>query len=103
MTTDYQKQYYKEHKDVILPRIRENQRTKYNNDLEYKLLKRYQSRIDNYFGTKIHKAEDLLKCTPEFFVNWIVWCKKDMNKSKQPWSSIELGHDRWIVFMSVVI
>ena len=66
MTTNYQKQYYEEHKDVILPRIRENQRTKYNNDLEYKLLKRYQSRIDNYFGTKIHKAEDLLKCTPEF-------------------------------------
>ena len=67
MTSEYRKQYYLDNKDTLLPKIREYGKKRYDNNLEYKLLKRYQSRVDNHFGTQKYKAEDLLKCTPEFF------------------------------------
>ena len=51
MTSEYHKQYYLDNKDTLLPKIREYGKNKYDNNLEYKLLKRYQSRIDNHFGT----------------------------------------------------
>jgi len=34
--TAYAKQYYENNKDTILPRIREQQKDKYDNNLEYK-------------------------------------------------------------------
>jgi hypothetical protein len=97
--SDYHRQYYLDHKDKLLPRIREYNKDKYDNNIKYKLLKRYQSRIDNYFGTQNqnvprHKAEDLLHCTPQFFVEWIEWCLKDQNRARYSWDNIEIGHVR---------
>ena len=42
--SDYHKQYYLDNKDSLLPKIREYGKNKYDNDLEFKLIKRYQSR-----------------------------------------------------------
>ena len=92
--SDYFKQYYKQNKDRILQRVRDYGKDKYDNDLEFKLLKRYQSRADNYFGTKSHSAEDLLHCSPEFFVKWLKWCLRDSSRSRLTWDKVEIGHVR---------
>jgi hypothetical protein len=91
---EYRRQYYLDNKDTILPNIRQYNKDKYDNNLEYKLLKRYESRVDNYFGTKKYKAEDLLHCSPSFFGNRIKWCLRDLNRSRQSWSDIEIHHVR---------
>ena len=94
-TREYHKQYYLDNKDTLLPKIREYGKNKYDNNLEYKLLKRYQSRIDNHFANQqAYKAEDLLHCSPEFFVRWIKWCLRDLSKSRYSWDDIEIGHVR---------
>ena len=41
-----------------------------------------------------YKAEDLLHCSPEFFVRWIKWCLRDLSKSRYSWEDIEIGHVR---------
>ena len=95
MTADYHKQYYIQNKDTILPRIRAHNKHRYDNDLEFKLLKRYQSRVDNYYrGQRKLKAEDLLMCSPEFFVKWIQWCLRDMVRAKHSYDDIEIHHVR---------
>ena len=89
-TREYHKQYYLDHKDTLLPKIREYGKNKYDTNTEYKLLKRYQSRIDNHFGASTYKAEDLLSCSKEFFKLWI-----DFNlENNKDYSDIHLAHVR---------
>ena len=51
----YFKNYYNENKDTILERLSVNQKRRYKEDIEFKLLKRIQARIKNelpdYGGT----------------------------------------------------
>ncbi len=65
---------------------------RYHSDITHHFLKRYQSRANNYFGEDKHKAIDLLKCSPSFFLKWIMFCLSDTHQSRTPLSKIELGH-----------
>ena len=72
--------------------IKENQQDKYENDLEYKLLKRYQSRLDNYFdGKRIYDAKDVLGCTIPFFVKFIEFQIKEL-KLPEDLKGYDLSH-----------
>ena len=88
-TADYHKQYYLDNKDILLPKIREYGKNKYDNNLEFKLIKRYQSRLDNFAPNK-YKAESVLGCSKEFFKLWIQFNLPN----NADYSDIHLAHIR---------
>ena len=90
--TNYHQEYYLKNKDTILPKSKEYQKHKYNNDLKYKLIKRYQSRLDNHFNKQLYKAEDVLKCNAKFFKKWICFCITDTQLYGEPLNNIHLHH-----------
>ena len=47
MNNNYFKNYYNENKNTILDRLSINQKRRYKEDIEFKLLKRIQARIKN--------------------------------------------------------
>ena len=47
MNNNYFKNYYNEYKYTILERLSINQKRRYKEDIEFKLLKRIQARIKN--------------------------------------------------------
>ena len=47
MNNNYFKNYYNENKNTILERLSVNQKRRYKEDIEFKLLKRIQARIKN--------------------------------------------------------
>ena len=94
MSSDYRQQYYQNNENPILPKVKEYQKDKYDNNLQYKLIKRYQSRVDNYYNKQIYKAEDLLKCNSSFFKLWIMYCLEDTNLTNSPIDNIHLHHFR---------
>ena len=63
--------YYQKNKDHLLEKQKEYEKNKYHNDDVHQLLKRYQSRADNYFAginpVRKYDAEELLGCSKEFF------------------------------------
>ena len=67
---------------------------RYHSDLSHHFIKRYKSRIDNFFGEEKHRAEDLLRCDKDFFFKWIKSCLRDSNRASVPPSQIELAHIR---------
>jgi hypothetical protein len=90
--TLYSHNYYRQNQQ----RLQENQKTyeyeKYNTNKEHKLFKRYQSRIDNFFGLGKHKAEDLLSCLKAFFKVYIEFCLRDTNRATIDLALIDLHH-----------
>ena len=76
--SEYFKQYYQDNKEDILERVRTTQKNRYDNDLEHKLIKRYQSRVNNFFPEEHRNinAEGTLGCSSNFFKMWITYCLK---------------------------
>lgn len=89
---NYYKEYYLKNKDKILNKIKINQKEKYNNDIDYKLIKRYQSRIDNIFHQRIYDAEDVLGCSIEFFRKYLEFCLHTKNLTSDDLDNIHLDH-----------
>ena len=89
---NYFKNYYNENKDTILERLSINQKWRYKEDIEFKLLKRIQARIKNELPDYDGTVEQLLGCSLSFLLKWIKY-----NTSKQPdWDNIYLHHVRQI-------
>ena len=63
--------YYQNNKEHLLEKQKQYEKNKYHNDAEHQLIKRYQSRADNYFGKRSYDAEELLGCSKEFFKLWV--------------------------------
>ena len=84
--------YYQLHRDTLLPKQIEYERDKYENNQEFMLFKRVQSRINNHFKSEKHKAEDLLSCSPKFFFSYIHFCLKDTRRARIDLSKINLHH-----------
>ena len=90
MNNNYFKNYYNENKDTILERLSINQKRRYKEDIEFKLLKRIQARIKNKLPDYDVTVEQLLGCSLSFLLKWIKF-----NNSKQPdWDNIHLHHVR---------
>ena len=82
----YFKNYYNENKDTILERLSVNQKRRYKEDIEFKLLKRIQAiikkELPDYDGT----IEQLVRCSLSILLKWI-----NFNILKQPdWDNIHL-------------
>jgi hypothetical protein len=90
--SSYSRSYYLQNQN----RLQENQKKyefeKYNSDTAFKLIKRYQSRIDNHFGCGIYKAEELLSCSKAFFKTYIEFCLKDTNRATMNLEIMDLHH-----------
>ena len=84
--------YYMRNRDRLLDKQIKYEREKYNKDLEFKLFKRYQSRLNNHFGYKKYKAEFLLGCSKEFFKKWILFALKDTGKNISMLDELDLHH-----------
>ena len=84
--------YYSLNRTRLLQKQKEYEQEKYNSDNEFKLIKRYQSRIDNHFINTKHKAEDLLSCSSKFFTTYIKFCLSDTNRARIDLGLIELHH-----------
>ena len=67
----YFKNYYNENKDTILERLSVNQKRRYKEDIEFKLLKRIQARIKNELPNYDRTIEQLLGCSLSFLLKWI--------------------------------
>ena len=90
MNNSYFKNYYNENKDTILERLSVNQKRRYKEDIEFKLLKRIQARIKNELPDYNGTIEQLLGCSLSFLLKWIKF-----NTSKHPdWDNIHLHHVR---------
>ena len=90
MNNSYFKNYYNENKDTILERLSVNQKRRYKEDIEFKLLKRIQARIKNELPQYDGTIEQLLGCSLIFLLKWIKF-----NTSKHPdWDNIHLHHVR---------
>ena len=90
MNSNYFKNYYNENKDTILERLSINQKRRYKEDIEFKLLKQIQARIKNELPDYDGTVEQLLGCSLFFLLKWIKF-----NTSKQPdWDNIYLHHVR---------
>ena len=90
MNSNYFKNYYNENKDTILERLSINQKRRYKEDIEFKLLKRIQARIKNELPDYDGIVEQLLGCSLSFLLKWI-----KINTSKTPdWDNIHLHHVR---------
>jgi hypothetical protein len=55
------------------------------------LMKRYQSRVNNHFGAK-YTAQELLSCSPKFFLLYIEFCLRDTDRARADLSTIHLHH-----------
>ena len=87
---NYFKNYYNENKNSILERLSINQKRRYQEDIEFKLLKRIQARIKNELPDYDGTVEQLLGCSLSFLLKWIKF-----NTSKNPdWNNIHLHHVR---------
>ena len=86
----YFKNYYNENKDTILERLSVNQKRRYKEYIEFKLLKRIQARNKNELPDYDGTVEQLLGCSLFFLLKWIKF-----NTSKTPdWDNIDLHHVR---------
>jgi len=84
--------YYQQNRTRLQEQQRHYEYIKYNEDKEHKLIKRYQSRVDNHFGTHTYKAEDLLSCSKSFFKTYIEFCLRDTNRATMDLTEIDLHH-----------
>lgn len=84
--------YYQLNQARLLEKQRQYEYKKYNEDKEHKLFKRYQSRLNNHFGTHAHKAEELLSCSKSFFKSYIDFCLRDTNRATVDLADIDLHH-----------
>ncbi len=84
--------YYRQNQGRLQDNQRKYEYEKYNTDKEFRLIKRYQSRIDNHFGLGKHKAEELLSCSKVFFKTYIEFCLRDTNRATMDLSLIDLHH-----------
>ena len=57
--------------DTILERLSVNQKRRYKEDIEFKLLKRIQARIKNELPDYGGTVEQLLGCSLSFLLKWI--------------------------------
>ena len=90
MNNSYFKNYYNENKDTILERLSVNQKKRYKEDIEFKLLKRIQATIKNELPDYDGTIEQLLGCSLSFLLKWIKF-----NTNKYPdWDNIHLHHVR---------
>ena len=88
MNSNYFKNYYNLNKDTILERLSINQKRRYKEDIEFKLLKRIQARIINELPDYDGTVEQLRGCSLFFLLKWIKF-----NTSKTPdWDNIHLHH-----------
>ena len=83
--------YYQQNRTRLQEQQRHYEYKKYNEDKEHKLIKRYQSRVDNHLGIK-YKAEDLLSCSKSFFKTYIEFCLRDTNRATMDLTDIDLHH-----------
>ena len=96
---NYFKNYYNENKDTILERLSINQKRRYKEDIEFKLLKRIQAMSKNELPDYDGTVEQLLGCSLSFLLKWIKFntSKHFVNQTKglQPdWDNIHLHHVR---------
>ena len=95
---NYFKNYYNKNKDTILERLSINQKRRYKEDIEFKLLKRIQARIKNKLPDYDGTVEQLLGCSLSFLLKWIKFntSKHFVNQTNgQPdWNNIHLHHVR---------
>ena len=68
---NYNSQYYQNNKENILQRSSENQKRRYKEDLQFKLLKRLQARINKELPEYNETIEELLGCSLSFFMKWL--------------------------------
>jgi len=92
MTSYSRNDYYRLNQQRLQEQQRQYEYKKYNEDKEHRLFKRYQSRVDNHFGTKVYKAEDLLSCSKSFFNTYIEFCLRDTNRATINLTEIDLHH-----------
>ena len=71
MNNNYFKNYYNENKDTILERLSINQKRRYKEDIEFKLLKRIQARIKNNLPDYDGTVEQLLGYSLSLLLKWI--------------------------------
>ena len=99
MNTFYFKNYYNENKDTIFERLSINQKRRYKEDIEFKLLKRIQARIKNELPDYDGTIEQLLGCSLSFLLKWIKFNTSNhfVSQTKslhQDWDNIHLHHVR---------
>ena len=92
MTSHSRNNYYQQHKNRLQEQQRQYEYKKYNEDNEHRLIKRYQSRINNHFPNNHYKAEDLLSCSRSFFKTYIEFCLRDTNRATMDLALIDLHH-----------
>ena len=68
MNNNYFKNYYNENKDTILERLSINQKRRYKDNIELKLLKRIQARIKNELPDYDGTVEQLHGCLLSFLL-----------------------------------
>ena len=90
--SSYSRSYYENNQSRIQNNQKKYEFEKYNSDITFKLIKRYQSRIDNHFGYSKHKAEELLSCSKAFFKSYIQFCLKDTSRATIDLAIIDLHH-----------
>ena len=90
MNNNYLKNDYNQNRNTILERLSINQKRRYKEDIEFKLLKRIQARIKNELPDYDGTVEQLLGCSLFFLLKWIKF-----NTSKNSdWDNIHLHHVR---------
>ena len=100
---NYFKNYYNENKSTILERLSINQKRRYKEDIEFKLLKRIQARIKNELPDYNGTVEQLLGCSLPFLLKWIKFStnKHFVNQTNglQPdWDNIHLTHFTGLIY-----
>ena len=90
MNNNYLKNDYNQNRNTILERLSVNQKRRYKEDIEFKLLKRIQARIKNELPDYDGTIEQLLGCSLSFLLKWI---KFNSNKYSD-WNNIHLHHIR---------
>ena len=90
--TSYTRSYYQQNQSRLQDSQRKYEYEKYNSDKEFKLIKRFQSRLDNHFKPSKHKAEELLSCSKAFFKTYIEFCLRDTDRATMDLSLIDLHH-----------
>ena len=92
MNNNYFKNYYNKNKDTILERLSINQKRRYKEDIEFKLLQRIQARIKNELTDYDGTVEQLLGCSLSILLKWIKF-----NIFNNPdWEYLHLHHVRQI-------
>ena len=91
---NYNQSYYQNNKENILQRSSENQKRRYKEDLQFKLLKRLQARINKELPEYNATIEELLRCSLSFFVKWIKFNIPNNNITRSNMDNIHLHHVR---------